>query len=390
MDMEHVGRTDLVDRIAPRAEGGRLYYDLRNRAGKRWLIRDASVRTAFGLYQPTAITGRAIKLAFPVIRHVPGLCGVLGVTKSNRVLMPELRSLFDGLFDDLPGGEVECSIFGGTPGPHRKVVMQLYRGREVLAYCKITDNPAVAELFDAEAGNLRHLHDRGVSRIPRVLACGEVHGLSVFCQSNVSDVKRTTVTLTDRHCAFLTDLRCRTAIRMPFEDTDYHATLLRLRSDAERVDDGRLRDAVLDAIDLVNGWYGGRTVNFGFYHGDFTPWNIADTGEHIAVFDFEYAKRTYPPYLDACHFLMQTWFFVYGRRDADRDPARLVDDYLHDAGMAMLLPDDDARRRTLILYLLSVIGLYLSRGDEDEAERALLECRIEVLRKAVERYAHQR
>lgn len=32
--------------------------------------------------------------------------------------------------------------------------------------------------------------------------------------------------------------------------------------------------------------------------------------DKLSVFDFEYAKRTYPEYLDLVHFFMQTKFFV--------------------------------------------------------------------------------
>ncbi|MBW3090922.1 phosphotransferase [Bifidobacterium miconisargentati] len=369
--------TDLIETIALKEKHGAAYYDLHNSAGKRWLIRDSFVRTAFGLYQPTALKGKAVKFAFPLIHHSPAICRALGFVRANYSLVPGIRMLFSDLF----GGPVDCSFFGGTPGAHQKVVMQISRGPQVLAYCKATDNPEVAALFEREAGNLLYLHDHGVNRVPKALYCGQIGGLTLFCQTNVSDVKRTTTILTARHRAFLTDLHTRTVQRMRFEDTDYYEKLRHLQGVIQRISDADERDVVRKAVDFVIGRYEGEEVDFGFHHGDFTPWNIADTPEGIAVFDFEYAKRTYPPYLDACHFYMQTQFFVHKRRDM----RRILDDYMGDKHVEKLLHGD--RLWCMLLYLLAVIDLYLSRGHENEDEMELRTCRIDMLKEVMRRYA---
>ena len=60
--------------------------------------------------------------------------------------------------------------------------------------------------------------------------------------------------------------------------------------------------------DIYNRWQG-KEVTFSAYHADFTPWNMFVEKGELFVFDWEYAKMTYPPMLDRYHFFTQTAIF---------------------------------------------------------------------------------
>ena len=52
-----------------------------------------------------------------------------------------------------------------------------------------------------------------------------------------------------------------------------------------------------------------QVCTFSVYHGDFTPWNMFEEDDKIFVFDFEYGKFSYPPYLDLLHYFTQSSIF---------------------------------------------------------------------------------
>lgn len=63
------------------------------------------------------------------------------------------------------------------------------------------------------------------------------------------------------------------------------------------------------AVDAIETYYGAKKQLFCAYHADFTPWNMFEDAGRLFVFDFEYGRYSYMPYLDMFHFLTQTAIF---------------------------------------------------------------------------------
>ena len=134
--------------------------------------------------------------------------------------------------------------------------------------------------------------------IPEVLFRCDLDDLKLFCQSSVKDKSGQTIDrMTEKHWLFLANLYNKTRTVIKFEETDYYALLKRVKKNAVVLKETDL-EIVQRACELISKKYNNSTVEFGFYHGDFTPWNTVIENGKIKVFDFEYAKRTYPPYLD--------------------------------------------------------------------------------------------
>ena len=207
--------------------------------------------------------------------------------------------------------DLEFAVFCGTPSVHQKITMQISKGNHILGYCKISDNEDIATLFDKEAQLLKSMRDKGIANIPECLFCGNLpDGSTLFVQSTAKTLDSKVVhEWGDIHTRFITDMRIATIQTLRFEHSDYFHTIETLREHIEWLPAMADKSVVERAIrDIYNRWQG-KEVTFSAYHADFTPWNMfVDKGE-LFVFDWEYAKMTYPPMLDRYHFFTQTAIF---------------------------------------------------------------------------------
>ena len=106
----------------------------------------------------------------------------------------------------------------------------------------------------------------------------------------------------------------------------------------------------------------GQTIDTGACHADFTPWNTFLAHDHLYAFDWEYARRTYPLYLDRYHFFTQTAIFEkhWGAEEIKR--------YIHSAEGAWIEAD------TYMAYLLDAVARFTLREQKkvgDEAARPI-------------------
>ena len=356
---------------------GITYYSILNNQGKRWLIGRQNMKTAFELYQPTAIKGKLLKSFFPYVYKWPFICRAFHIEKRKL----SIRSEFSQIFEKKFGTNYSIAIFGGTPSIHQKLVVQIYRNAKILGYCKISDSKDVGILFDCECDNLEYLYKCGIDNIPKVIFRCDKENLSFFCQSSVKKAKGKTIkVVTEQHWNFLKNMYERTAKEIEFEKSEYCALLESLESEVKRLpkEDAEI---IQKAVKYIRKRNEGKLVKYGFYHGDFTPWNTVLESGKLSVFDFEYAKRTYPEYLDLVHFFMQTKFFV-------EKETRSNEIYLsYRKSVIWEKLGGEKALDIMIKYLMEVINLYLSRTEKESMEEQRRQkIRISILRKAVNDY----
>ncbi|MDR0894961.1 MAG: aminoglycoside phosphotransferase family protein [Prevotellaceae bacterium] len=283
---------------------GTLFYRLSNEEGKAWLLPAKNMRTALALYQSGSKRGRLLKRWLPLLHRVTAVCRYLKMEQMQLDLHEPLRSKLQELFQCTT---FEFALYEGTPSVNQKITIQISSGRTILGYCKVTDNASVAELFHKEHLFLKWLKEKGVVPIPHVLYCGsDTNSLSLFVQDTRKTIRATRPhRLTPRHWAFLQELDARTEIPCRFATTDFCKALNRLECYLESLsaEDARI---VQTALRRVRQHYRQKYVAFSVYHADFTPWNTYMTEHRVFAFDFEYAARTCPPYMDACNFILQT------------------------------------------------------------------------------------
>lgn len=328
---------------------GRPFVDFSNADGKRWLMPVRNMSTGMKLYQPSGAKGKLVKWGLPWLYWTPGILHFLHAKQYSLSFRAEFLDLIRQIFDL---EDFEFAVFCGTPGVHQKITIQISCGSKIFGYLKITDNKNLLEVFMHEREILSTLHNRGVDNVPKCLYCGTLsNGLHVFAQTTVKTRHSKVLHYwSSLHVQFLEALKERTSQQIQFEESDFYRDLMGLRSNGLVIKETILNDA----IESVLAHYAGEKVQFCAFHADFTPWNMFVESGQLFVFDWEYARLTYPPRLDFFHFWLQTSIF-----EKHLSVEQVVADYRYIR--QQYANDFSDIYFSLKCYLLVVIALYVER-----------------------------
>lgn len=288
--------------------GSRLFYRFSNADGKTWLMPARNMRVSMNLYQPSGRNGKIVKILFPRLHYLPFIRKIIRAESVHCCMNKELQHLFSRLFLTT---KVEYSIFCGTPSVHQKITIQISKNKQILGYCKATDSDEINTLFQGEAYILNWLHLKDIENIPKCLFCGTLsNGIKLFVQSTTKSLKSEIIhEWTELHDDFLKKLYQNTHQSIYFEDSDYYRTLIDFEQHIDwlpsEVNCFLIKTILYNVLSRLQG----QKVDFSAYHADFTPWNMFVEDSQLFVFDWEYARMSYPPMLDRYHFFTQTAIF---------------------------------------------------------------------------------
>lgn len=361
----------LINRILKRDSGSRFLL-VHNADKKCWLMPSKNISTALHLYQPSYWKGKLLKLLLPYLNTIGIASWFLKIEKLYVDLDEELKSLLAGLFKT---ENIEFSIFCGTPSAHQKITIQISAGKKTLGYCKVTDNDEIKTIFKHEEKILDGLNNKGIRNIPRCLYCGPLkENIELLVQTTEKTIRSKTIHYLNKlHWNFLSDLHNKTMQSIQFEQSDFYEALNSFTTYRKSFADDEA-GIIKTAIDRIIDVFKNKTVLFSVYQGDFTPWNIYIEKNELYVFDWEYAKLTYPPFTDAFHFFTQTAIFER-KWDAERifKEYRKLKSYFQ----------SHVENPDLIYqcYLLSIISQYTIRdkGNFEENIKRLIKVWILVL-----------
>ena len=350
-----------------------VFYVFHNADGKAWLIPNLNCSLALQIYQPSSLNGKLLKSFFPVVRYFQIFRDRLGISVHRCAVQTYLSEILCKIFQVKA---VEVALFCGTPSAHQKITMQVSNGKDILGYCKISEKEEVKALFRHEETILKELFGYGFKNIPRCLYHGVLKDETHIFAQTTTKTKRSKVLhqLSALHWDFLSHLHQKTKQRLPFEKSDFYQALASLKQNPVYLSSYDI-SAVTTAIDRIEAFYSGKQVEFSFYHSDFTPWNMFVEKGELFVFDWEYARRTFPPFLDAFHFFTQTCFF-----EQHKSSFEILAAYNANKQMfATYLHDPDFR---YVCYLVNVISFYgnRDRGAFSAAMANNIQMWIELLR----------
>ena len=288
--------------------GDNKFYRFGNADGKFWIVPARGMRTALNLYQPSGIKGKMVKRLQPCLLLFAPVRKAINAETLNCRLNSELHNLLCKVFDVQ---EIEFAIFEGTPSVHQKITMQLSQGNRILGYCKLSTNNDIKELFEKEYRTLDRLCKSDVIGVPKALHCGTLsNGMHVFVQSTEKRASSKVIhEWGDLQESFIAELKKKTTVTQPFEESDYYTTLSLLEQHIDWLPQNIDNFIVAKVIEDIKEKYCGKKVDFCACHCDFTPWNMFANGNELFVFDFEYAAMSYPAGLDRYHFFTQTAVF---------------------------------------------------------------------------------
>lgn len=333
-----------------------------NSDGKQWSIPITNSSTGLAIYEPSGMKGKLIKKFFPYIKCFLPRISFLKCGKTNILLDDKLVQLLNGLFTE----NYEFSVFWGTPSTDQKITLQIFKGQEILGYCKISSSERAAKLFAHEKHVLDFLNSKKLDNIPQCLFCGKVADEYIFVQSTQKKKKYSAVQkFSILQMDFLNELKEKTGKKIEFEETDYYCNLkktenllFRLSLEEQKI--------LKSAISLIYKEFSEKTVNWGVVCRDFTPWNMCVNQNQLFVFDFEYALYSGPSSNDYWHFQFQS--DIYEKKMSSEQIANSV------VGESYI---------DILLYLIDIIGLYLERGKDDDLRIVRFE--IEIMKIIIER-----
>lgn len=278
----------------------------------RWLIPFKNKElfiSSLALYQPSLKRVKILKK----LTVLAAKSGLSNLAIRDRVYFHRNDDFIKKIFGR---NDLYYAIFTGTEGTHRKVTVQVMDGKgTILGYIKTSGNEDVDELLRNEAeilGDLSRLELKS-GLFPKIIYRGEIKGTNVLILDTLKSVNsRSSSKLSDKHVDFLSELFQKTARILKYKESGFAMGLQQRLRDLENktLEIGKLKDTYEKALDFVERNMGDEEMPFGLCHRDFTPWNTFFHNGLLYVFDWEYAKRDYPPLLDIFHFIIQDGILV--------------------------------------------------------------------------------
>lgn len=272
--------------------------------------------------------------------------GLLGLTKAPTLSVhaTEPGDLLAAFLADLLGEpRLHAAIGIRPPDPHHKPTLQLFddRGRP-RGYAKIGWNDGTRAMVRAETATLGDLPSGGgFPPAPRLLLHTRWRGREIaVIEPMPRTVKRIRRPGRPRLEAMLAVARRGGPAAPPAPVTGLLETWRRRAAGA----DPRILDFI-DALDT------GISLEFGDWHGDWVPWNMARHRGGLLVWDWENRSAGVPVGFDLAHQAFQTALSTHGRPAAACAVA--VDEALREHGAALGL-DGEARRFVADAYLVEL------------------------------------
>lgn len=350
---------------------------IQNADGKMWAIPTNCHRVSVEIYQPSSKRGKMLKYGLPFISRISRFLRIVGINIVQFKLIEPIDKLIKTFFHCC---QYDISIFFGTPCIHQKVTLQISSGHTILGYLKLTDEPAIAQLFDRESLYLDRWKNINSMQLPKCLFVGQIPNTSLwgFLQTTKKTLHSTIPHHLNSDIVKIVKSFCRETINeYQFENTDFKKDLLVIEQNLSKFP-FPYHEILYKGICLIQEKFQGKQVTFSGYHGDFTPWNCFWQSGALFVFDFEYARSNYPPLLDVYHFFFQTCFF-----EAKMNAQQILDRYT----VCRLFRDFKDPNFLFICYLVNITGFYVLR-DHGTAwkDRGCNAERVELLRLLLMKY----
>jgi hypothetical protein len=221
-------------------------------------------------------------------------------------------------------GQVVMAIGGGS-GPYRKPVLQIFgTDGTPLGYVKVGWNDWTRDAVRREAAALRACAARPMELgVPALLHLGTWRGLDLLVTAPLPrgvrrqrTGSRLPATALLREISELSEHYVGELVTSPWWAG------LRTRIVAG-VADPAARTRLAQVADRIEGSHGRAALEFGTWHGDLVPWNLARLGGRLYAWDWESSAPDAPVGFDALHFHFQAAFV--GRRRPLAEAMTLAD-----------------------------------------------------------------
>lgn len=327
-------------------------------------------------HRPALVVPAERRLAAAAVRHLnaqktwqarlarkalsAGLASGLGkplVRGRMRVTEPARGETIESYLRTALSCELRVSMYLGPARANRKPILQLLSPTgDPIGFAKVGVNPLTRELVRAERAALTRLAGVGLtqSRVPRVMHHAEWHGLEILVLTALPVWLRRSATSSDRLAAAMTEVsRIDGLTSRPLAASSY---LRRLTTRLAEADGSPNQVDLLRTLEALVARSGGTELTYGSWHGDWSPWNMANTGDGLLLWDWERFTCDVPLGFDALHHWLQTAIGPRGR-ESGAAAAECID-----RAAELIAPfgiDASQARLTAALYMADLATRYL-------------------------------
>lgn len=302
--------------------------------------------------------------------------GLPGRALRDRIAVRGGHTSIEEHLGELLGREVVVTIGLGPARANRKPILHVLtpHGRAA-AFVKVGDNDATRALIADEAAALMHLAARplpGIS-VPRVLHHGVWNGMTLLVLSALPTSARGRRPRTEAPVEAMRTLAAVDGFtREPLGDSDFLAAL---RAVPGALGDHQRAARLAAVIEELEARHGRVHLEFGAWHGDWTPWNMAWHRGTLRLWDWERFERRVPLGFDLIHYRLQELTRRPGQSPYARRPGHAPD------MLAPLGVSAAAAEATLDAYLLALCCRYqlAGAGPRGEAVRSQADGLLDLL-----------
>ncbi|MCZ2402937.1 hypothetical protein IV498_07000 [Paenarthrobacter sp. Z7-10] len=201
---------------------------------------------------------------------------------------------------------VSVSLSVGPARANRKPVLQVFdrKGRS-LAFVKVGDSPTASTHVLREAESLKVLGSRGFSQFepPSLIHLGAWEGMTVLVMSALDTGPGARgIGLGRMRQRALEELGAAFEQQpVPLPQTPMWS---RLRTDHAYLLDTQACAAYRNCLDRVESQFSERVLPVGAWHGDFSPWNMAQRKGKLQLWDWERFEQGVPAGMDGVHYAL--------------------------------------------------------------------------------------
>jgi len=275
-----------------------------------------------------------------------------------QVATPAGADTIDEHLNTVLSRDLAVSMYLGPARANRKPVLQLLAPTgEPAGFAKIGVNPLTRSLVRAEHDALMRLGQAQLARVtvPRVLHYDTWRGLEVLVLSALPAWLPRHRLRPPRLVAAMAELAGVDGLTQePLATSCY---LSRLRARLAATEHTPERTALTQALGVITDRGGQQTLTLGAWHGDWSPWNMASTGNGLLVWDWERFATGVPLGFDALHHQLQAEV-VGTRSDPQAAALRCLERAPRNLAPFGLSPAQ--ARLTAVLYLTELATRYLA------------------------------
>lgn len=206
----------------------------------------------------------------------------------------------------------DFSIFTGTRGETRKVVLEIHQGNQTSGFVKIPITEISTKLVTNEIEMLKELNKYDFTTLSLPIVSKKIQG-----HARISNVKPSIIISADRitaiHLRAMADLYAISHERKSIESSNAWKTIQDnlewLKKDlllTNGLDPKKINSLIKLLRKLYNTIPTTEKISLSVSHGDFTPWNMYCDEQRLFVYDWEMARNGIPMFFDLFHFTYQS------------------------------------------------------------------------------------